>query len=144
MQDHTGRAGAGQRATPTGETKPHRPVSLQGRRMSSYVQTTPLNCIGHRLGGQLVERNSLCGQECALLLIRRAVLQWIGTLHESFVGLVVVSERRRLSLDCEIFEGLRAFAYGITVRIAHKCKSVLPGGKAVNSGQNVVKNAKRR
>jgi len=28
------------------------------------------------------------------------------------------------------------------VRIAHKCKSVLPGGKAVNSGQNVVKNAK--
>ncbi len=42
----------------------------------------------HRLGGQLVERNSLRGQECALLLIRRAVLQWIVTLHESFVRLV--------------------------------------------------------
>jgi hypothetical protein len=41
-----------------------------------------------------------------------------------------------------MFEGLRAFAYGITVRITHKCKTVLPGGNAVNSGQNVVKNAK--
>ncbi len=33
-----------------------------------------------------------------MLRIRRAVLQWIGTLHESFVRLVVVSERRRLDL----------------------------------------------
>src|SRR3989442_15965566 len=88
MQDHTGRAGAGQRATRTGETKPHRPVSLQGWRMSSYVQTIPLNCIAIGLADSFVERNSLCGQECALLLIRRAVLQWIGTLHESFVRLV--------------------------------------------------------
>src|SRR5207248_3865861 len=96
MQHHTGRAGAGQRATRTGETKPHQPVSLQGWRMSSYVQTTPLNCIAIGLADSLW--NSLCGQECALLLIRRAVLQWIGTLHESFVGLVVVSERRRLDL----------------------------------------------
>jgi len=33
------------------------------------------------------------------------------------------------SLDCEAFEGgLRAFAYGIKARIAHKCKSALAGG----------------
>src|SRR5438094_7311368 len=98
MQDHTGRAGAGQRATRTGETKPHRPMSLQGWRMSSYVQTTPLNCIAIGLADSLWRGIPSAGQECALLLIRRAVLQWIGTLHESFVGLVVVSERRRLDL----------------------------------------------
>src|SRR5437899_2016931 len=97
MQDHTGRAGAGQRATRTGETKPHRPVSLQGRCISSYVQTTPLNCIAIGLADSLW-RGIPRGQECALLLIHRAVLLWIGTLHESFVRLVVVSERRRLDL----------------------------------------------
>ena len=73
MQDHTGRAGAGQRATHTGETKPHRPMSLQGWRMSSYVQTIPLNCIAIGLADSLwtgIPR----GQECALLRIRRAVL----------------------------------------------------------------------
>src|SRR5437879_802914 len=93
MQHHTGRAGAGQRATRTGETKPHRPGSLQGRRMSSYVQTIPLNCIAIGLADSLwpsAARSAPC--------LRRAVLQWIGTLHESFVRLVVVSERRRLDL----------------------------------------------
>src|SRR6184192_2089229 len=88
MQDHTGRAGAGQHATRTGETKPHRPVSLQGMSMSSYVQTTPLNCIAIGLADSLWRGIPSAVRSTALLLIRRAVLQWMGTLHESFVRLV--------------------------------------------------------
>jgi len=73
MQDHPGRAGAGQRATRTGKTKPHQPVSLQGMSMSFYVQTILLNCIAIGLADSLW-RGIPRGQECALLLIRRAVL----------------------------------------------------------------------
>ena len=56
--------------------------------MSSYVQTIPLNCIAVSLADSLWRGIPSAAKKCALLLIRRAVLQWIGTLHESFVKLV--------------------------------------------------------
>src|SRR5437870_13637880 len=88
MQHHTGRAGAGQRATRTGETKPHRPVSLQGWRMSSYVQTTPLNCIAIGLADSLwrgipsAVRSAPCSSSAVLFC------NGLVRLHESFVRLV--------------------------------------------------------
>src|SRR2546427_636293 len=97
MQDRTGRTGAGQHATRTGETKPHRPVSLQGMSTSSYVQTILLNCvtiglaesqwkgIPRRPGVRPAPHPPCC-----------SVMD--GTLHESFARLVVVSERRLLDL----------------------------------------------
>jgi len=82
-------------------------------------------------------RGIRCGHhpECALLLIRRAILKRAGTLHESSCsGWWYWSGGCQISLDCETIEGLETFSYHTKVRVGHKRKSALRSGKAVNSG----------